>query len=188
MASADSRRRALLWLCGLYLWNNLTGSLFPSTLRAAEHVDEYRLKAAFLFNIVRFVEWPPATFSSPTDPLVTCVLGKGDIEDALRQAGDRKVAGRAVAIRHISEAQEAGGCQVLFVNQSVGRRWLSLGHINSAGILTVGETDDFISQGGTVNFKLSEDTIRIQINVEAAVRAKLEVSSKLLSLSEVFRK
>jgi hypothetical protein len=164
------------------------GSQLAGTLRGADHVDEYRLKAAFLFSLAKFVEWPPETFSSPTDPLVTCILGKGEIEDVLRQAINRKVAGRAFTIRHISDAQEAGGCQVLFVNQSVGRRWLSLGRIKNTGILTVGETDDFISEGGAVNFKLSQDTIRIQINVEAAVRAKLEMSSNLLSLSEILKK
>ena len=187
MASYDSRRRVILGLCEITLLN-LVSFQFAGTLTGAEHADEYRLKAAFLFNLAKFVVWPPETFSSPADPLVTCVLGKGEIEDVLRQAVDRKVMGHAFAMRHISDAQEAAGCHVLFVNQSVGRRWLSLGRINSTGILTVGESDDFISQGGAVNFKSNGDAIRIQVNVEVAARAKLEISSKLLSLSEIVKK
>lgn len=166
----------------------LTVLAFISPLQAAQHLNEYQLKAAFIFNLAKFVEWPAEAFSSPSGALVACVLGKGEVEEILQQAAGRKVGNRPFVIRHISDAQEARGCHILFVNESVGRRWMSLGRNQSTGILTVGESDDFISEGGAVNLRLEEENIRIQINLDAARRAKLELSSKLLGLSEVLKR
>lgn len=187
MASIGSKLRTLLPPCRLAL-AVLAAVVSGRPSAGAEHLNEYQLKAAFLFNLTRFVEWPAEAFASPDDPLTACVLGKGDVEDVLRQAVGRKAAGRVFAIRHITDAQEAAGCHIMFVNESVGRRWLSLSHIKSIGILTVGETDDFISEGGAVNLRLQDDNIRIQVNLESARRARLEMSSKLLGLAEILKK
>jgi hypothetical protein len=165
----------------------LLGLWATGFMAGSEHPNEFQLKAAFLFNMAKFVEWPPEDFASPADPLVICILGKSEIEDVLRQAPPQKVAGRLLMIRHIADAQRAGGCHILFVSESVGRRWRSRGSTQSMNILTVGESIDFISQGGAVNFQLHGDTIHIQVNIEAVRRAKFVMSSKLLSLSEILK-
>jgi len=162
--------------------------LLVLSLGAAERLKEAQLKAAFVFNGAKFVEWPSDSFANPADPLVMCVLGKGGVEEELRLATGRRVSTHSMIVRRISDAQDAAGCHILFVNESVGRRWLSLEKIKETGILTVGETDEFISQGGAINLRLEGNNVRIQVNLEAAHRARLEMSSKLLGLSEVVRK
>ena len=160
--------------------------IFPSAefLAGGEHANEHQLKAAFLFNMAKFVEWPAEVFAGPAEPLVVCILGDDEIEDALRQAPVRLVTGRSLAIRRIADSQKAAGCHILFVGESVGRRWRT-DMLKNSSILTVGETKDFIPQGGAVNFELQGDTIHIQVSIEALKRARLVMSSKLLSLSQI---
>jgi YfiR/HmsC-like len=152
-------------------------------------MDEYRVKAAFLYNFAKFVEWPPEAFKTPKDPIVVCVLGHnpfgGSLEDVIR---GKSIDGRAFAYRQVSDAAEAGACQILFVSSSEGKRFRSLaGTLKAAGILTVGEAQGFASDGGVINFKLDGGRVRFEINVDAAEHAQLHISSKLLNLAEIVK-
>jgi hypothetical protein len=153
-------------------------------------VDEYQLKAAYLYNLAKFVEWPAASFKSDKDPIVVCMLGQNRVADALEPALRGKAAGgRPFIIRPVSDAQQASGCQILFVSSSERSRWKSIHlEVSMDGVLTVGEADTFLAEGGIVNFKLDDGKIRIQINVEAAAQKHLQISSKLLSLAEIVKK
>ena len=153
-------------------------------------IEEYQLKAAFIFNIAKFVEWPTDAFQSPKDPIVLCILGASPFGDALAQAANGKtIDDRKFAIRPVSDLRQAGGCHILFVSASERKRFRSiLGEIASSGILTVGDVESFSIEGGVVNLKLDGDKIRIRINVQAAERERIRISSKLLSLSQVVRK
>jgi hypothetical protein len=155
----------------------------------AQATDEYRLKAAFLYNFVKFVEWPPQTFRSPAEPIVIGVLGKDPFGDALLAATAGKMfEGRGFQVRQVSDAQQAAACQILFISSSERKRlgvlFSQIGH----GILTVGEADNFTAEGGVVNFKLEGGTVRLQINIEAARKQQLHISAKLLSLAEIVGK
>lgn len=158
----------------------------PGGLRG-QAVDEYQVKAAFLYNIAKFVEWPPGAFKSPSDPIVSCILGASPLEQALELGAGRKtIDNRGFVLRHISDARQASGCHILFVSSSERKRWRSVvAAIKSDGILTVGETEGFASEGGVVNFKLEGDRVRIQINVDAAGRERLRISSRLLNLAQI---
>jgi len=149
--------------------------------------DEYQVKAAFLFNFAKFVEWPADTFKAADDPITICVWGQdpfgGALEDVVR---NKTVAGRPFVVRPVSNTAQATKCQIVFVTSSERKRVRSiLDELKGRGILTVGEAEDFTSNGGVINFKLKDARVRIEIDTGAAERAKLRISSKLLSLAEI---
>lgn len=153
-------------------------------------IDEYRIKATFLYNFAKFVEWPPQAFKSPSDPIVIGVLGKNPFGDALAEAvAGKTLGGRGFQVRQVADAQQAAGCQILFVSSSERKRLVPLfAVIGNSTVLTVGETDNFAAEGGIINFKIEAGSVRVQINLEAARRQQLRISSKLLSLAEIVEK
>jgi hypothetical protein len=152
--------------------------------------DEYRIKAAFLYNFAKFIEWPVQAFKSPSDPIVIGVLGKNPFGDALADAVSGKtLGGRAFQVREVTDAQQAAACQIVFVSSSERKRLGPLfSRIGNASVLTVGETDNFASEGGIINFKIDAGIVRLQINVEAARKQQLRISAKLLNLAEIVEK
>ena len=167
----------------------ILGILLGAGARAQE-ANEYQVKAAFLYNFAKFVEWPPQAFKNPSDPIVIGVLGQNPFGDALARAvAGKALGGRAFQVREISNAQQAAGCQIVFISSSERKRLgaLLLG-IGNAAVLTVGETDNFAAAGGIINFKIDGGSVRLQINVEAARKAQLRISAKLLSLAEIVEK
>jgi hypothetical protein len=165
------------------------GVLF-SAAACGQATDEYRVKAVFLYNFAKFVDWPPQAFKGPTDPIVIGVLGKNPFGDALvGTAAGKTMGGRGFQVREVTDAQQAAGCQILFITASERKRVPSLiNQIGNAGILIVGETDSFTADGGVINFKIEGGSVRLQINVEAARRQQLHISAKLLSLAEIVGK
>ncbi len=148
--------------------------------------DEYQVKAAFLLNFAKFVEWPAVAFKGPEDPITICVLGQNPfgttLDDVVR---DKTVANRSFVVRGVLNAQQANTCQIVFVSASERKRFrLLLDGFKGRSILTVGEADDFTANGGIINFKLKDARVRIEIDAGAADRAGLRISSKLLSLAE----
>src|SRR5258708_34362438 len=86
---------------------------------AAAAMDEYQVKAAFLYNFARFVEWPADVFHDPSDPFAICVLGQDPFGHALDDVvAGKKIEGRAFAVRRISAPRQAVGCRILFVSSS----------------------------------------------------------------------
>jgi hypothetical protein len=148
--------------------------------------SEYQLKAAFLYNFARFVEWPPAAFADPSSPMLIGILGQNPFGDAL----DMTISGKninnhplkKVEIRSLAEV--TNNCHILFISASEKKRLPEiLAALRGASVLTVGETDRFTENGGMINFVLEGTKIRFQINDAEAKRAGLKVSSKLLSLA-----
>ena len=155
----------------------------------AQMIDEYQVKAAFLYNFAKFVEWPSESFKTSRDAIRICVLGHNPFGSFLEEAiHGKSIEGRTFAFRQVSNAEEATGCQILFVGSSDGKRFRSLAQsLKSAGILTVGETQGFASNGGVINFKLEDGRVRFEINVDAAEHAQLHISSKLLGLAQIVK-
>ena len=163
----------------------LAATLAP--IRAQSSVaDEYPVKAAFLFNIAKFVEWPAVTFKNPEDPLAICVLGQNPFGSALDDVVRNKtVANRPFVVHEVSNAQQALACQIVFVSGSERKRLRTLlDALKGRSILTVGEVDEFTASGGIINFKLKDARVKIEIDTGAADRAGLRISSKLLSLAD----
>ena len=153
-------------------------------------IDEYQVKAFFLYNFARYVEWPPETFKAANDPIVICILGQNPFGGALEQAVAGKVLGaRPFVVRQISEIPPGSSCHILFVKSSERKRFRSMaGRLKGSAVLSVGETPGFIADGGVINFKLENGKVRFEIDIEAAGREHLRISSKLLSLAQIAKK
>jgi len=164
----------------------------PTVGRGAAPVfDEYQVKAAFLFNLARFVEWPADAFATPSSPVTFCIVGADPfgsaLDDALR---GHQVAGRATAIKRLRELSPDAGCHVVFLAQrDAAPRTAALERLAGASVLTVAEGRGFASRGGTIGLFLDDQRVRFEVNTEAADRARLHISSRVLALaSVVYRK
>ncbi len=151
--------------------------LVASAAAGAQDVPlEYRVKAAYLFNFAKFVEWPAAP-----DPITICVAGRNVFGEALSETiRGETINGRPLAIRVILEPE--AGCQIVFVPRGAAAS-AYLGAARTSPSLTVGESPDFIEQGGIVNFTLEGANVRFQFDSDAAERAGLRISSRLLRLA-----
>ncbi len=172
-------------LCGHCL---LLGLVLASAA-SAQTIDEYQVKAAFLYNFAKFVEWPAQTFKTDKDPIRICVLGQDPFGSALGDAvGGKTVLGRPFVLSEIASASQVTDCQILFISSSERKRLRSIfAELRTIGILTVGETDGFATQGGIVNFKLSDGRVHLEINTDAAGLAKLRINSSVLNLAQIVR-
>ena len=152
--------------------------------------DPYQVKALFLVNFARYIDWPPQTFASPADPINICVLGRNPFGNTLEQAiSGKTVDGRTLAVHQVSESESGRNCQILFVSAVERKRFLAVSKsLRELAVLTVGEEPQFTSEGGVISFKVEDGKIRFEINVEAAAQGHLHISSKLLNLAQIVRK
>ncbi len=154
--------------------------------RAAPEVgSEYQTKAAQIYSFTKFIEWPPKKFPSAESPFIIGVYGSDDITDFLRESfQSRRIKDRSVEIRHLTNKAELAGCHVVFVSRSErDRLGMVLHELRRENILSVGESDNFLRSGGVINFVNVDGATRFQINLGAASRESLKVSSKLLPIS-----
>jgi hypothetical protein len=165
-------------------------AMLLSPCARGQALDEYQVKAAFLYNFAKFVEWPAESFKTSRDPILVCVLGHNPFGNALEDAiRGKSLAGRTFAYRHVSDAESASACQILFVGVEESKRFRSLlENLKPMGILTVGEAQGFAADGGVINFKLDDGRVRFEINVNAAEHEQLHISAKLLSLAQIVKK
>ena len=141
---------------------------------------EYRVKAAYLLNFTRFVEWPAP--STPGSPLSVCVMQPNPFGTFLSStiAGET-AAGRPLTSRVV--AAPDASCGVLFIPNGVPADAL-LRAVGNAPVLTVGESPDFLQRGGMISFVLETGRVRFAVNPAAAERSHLLISSRLLQLAQ----
>ncbi|NNE85881.1 MAG: YfiR family protein [Alphaproteobacteria bacterium] len=146
---------------------------------------EYLIKAALLFNFAKFAQWPATRFGNDSAPLRVCVIGADPFGSALTSLAGKTVANRTLAVLRITAAEKAAVCHILFVSASEQPRLDQiLDAVGSQPILTVADMDQFTGAGGIVALKAADNRSRLEINVEAAEKAGLKLSSKLLRLSD----
>jgi hypothetical protein len=146
---------------------------------------EYQIKAAFLFNFATFVDWPSRKFTEPDSPLIIGIVGSDPFGGLLEeQVGDQRINDRTVIVRHIQSMEELRKCHMIFVCRSEeDRLGPILSEVRGDNVLTVGETDKFISRGGMINFVVMDGSVHFEINDSAARHAGLKISSKLANLA-----
>jgi YfiR/HmsC-like len=165
----------------------LTMTYAPAGRAQTSPLSEYQLKAAFLFNLAKFIDWPSGSFASPESPFTICILGADPFGRAMDDVLQGKTVGeRTVAVERSKDLAGARHCQMIFVSSSEKPRVREiLDGLKGTNALVVGETEGFAEAGGAVQFALEENHVRFLINTDAADRAGLKVSSKLLSLARV---
>ncbi|MFA5549095.1 MAG: YfiR family protein [Porticoccaceae bacterium] len=152
-------------------------ALFTS-LAAAENPLEAKVKAAYLFNLTKFVDWPDL----PADALHICVIGSDAIGGLLGELRDRRVKDRPLRIDR-NGGVVPGNCQVLFISRSEDGWRDILQGLSGSTVLTVSDRDSFASNGGMVGFYTESGKVKLEINPQAARDANLHISSKLLELA-----
>jgi hypothetical protein len=149
-----------------------------------ELADEYQVKAAYMYNFAKFVDWPATVLDNPLQPIVFCVLGRTSLSQALREALVGKfVERRPLEFRQLTDPTQASTCQILFIASTEKKQLRhTLEELKTLPVLTVGECEDFTSSGGIVRFLLDAGKVRLEFNMDAIENAQLRVSSKLLGL------
>lgn len=151
---------------------------------AAFMAEEYAIKAAFLYNFAKFIEWPPTAFAADSDPLRICVVGDNPFGAALTNLRDKRVGQREVEVQEAPAGGEARDCHIAFISRSEQPRLKSLLRtLSNRPVLTVSDIEGFAQAGGVIGLIEAEQQIRFAINTAAARRAHLQLSSQLLKLA-----
>jgi len=161
----------------------LMGNVLTTQVQA-QAADEYQVKAAFIFNFAKFVDWPSDAFGDG-GALVVGVVGDDPFGGALDQLNGNTANGRRLRIKRLRWDDNLRTCQILFISNSEGRHLGKIMEsIRGTSVLTIGEMPQFNQSGGMIRFVIQNDKVRFEINAAAAGQARLRISSKLLALSK----
>ena len=162
--------------------------LRPAIAEEPPQLSEHQIKAAFLVNFPKYVEWPPEALPATNSPIVIIVLGENKLGGELAKLAQGKtVDGHPLVVLDVAKQESiTGDCHILFIGASERRRLpVILERLGKATILTVGESDDFLAGGGTINLTKQGKKIALEVNLASASRARLKISSKLLNVARV---
>lgn len=197
--ATDGRMRR--WLAGLgaicRVWLLIGAVHFGlvtgiSTAGAEEQMPaDFQVKAAFLVNFPKYVDWPASVFAATNSPITVAIYGDENVSHAVQEmiGNGRSISGHPLVLKRIAKEEEiAGDCQILFIGASERQQIPSiLEKIRGEKILAVGESDDFLDQGGIINLARQGRKIRLQVNLTAAGNAQLKISSRLLVVADVVK-
>lgn len=157
----------------------------PSLLAQPQGDGAYRVKASFLSKFPLFVEWPEGALPSSASPFLICVFGDYSFGVSLAEmTRGSTIQQRRVEARWVHKEQELGSCQIIFISQSERKRYSRiLEALRDRAVLTVGETAEFLDAGGIVTFSEQQGTLQFDVNLAAANRSHLKMSSQLLALA-----
>jgi hypothetical protein len=166
---------------------------FAWTGNAAEPAapNEDQVKAAFLLNFPKYVEWPAGTFADASAPIVLTIIADKAVEKEARQMAEGKLfAGRPVEIRSAAASDQiAEDCRILFIGFAEERRSPEIvAGLAGRSVLTIGECDDFFEDGGMIKLVRRDHKIHLEINLLPAKSSGLKLSSRLLSVAEVVKR
>ncbi len=146
---------------------------------------EYRIKAAFLYNFAKFVEWPAEAFEDDDATLILGVFGDDPFGAALQSLSGKTVRGRRLTIKRFDSLLDLDQCHILFITSSTQeQQQKALESLQGSNVLTVGEMQRFAQMGGIINFVIRNNKLRFEINLDAGKRAGLMISSQLLKLAD----
>jgi hypothetical protein len=164
---------------------------------------EYQIKAAFLYNFIKFVEWPKEKVADANEPMIIGIIGQDPFQNAFEPLETKDAKNKKVVIKRFKsweELKKSGEkdksslerqvkaiqkCHLLFICPSEEKNLKEvLNLVKGHSVLTVGETKGFLEAGGIINFVMEEKKVRFEINVTTAKKSKLEVRSQLLRLAK----
>jgi len=156
-------------------------------LARAQPAPEASVKAVFLYNFTRFVEWPETAFASPDAPFVIGIIGPDPFGSALQEAvAGERVGGHPIRVHRYQLPAEARDCHLLYiVDRDPEKVREMLAQLPRRALLTVGESAQFARQGGMIRFLTRNNKIRLEINPATVRAAQLSISAKLLQVAEI---
>lgn len=148
---------------------------------------EYEVKAAFIYNFAKFIDWPPETKNGEREPFIVGIYGNDPFDGTMDQMLQNKtIADRKIVIQRFNHVSEINFCHILFIGVSERSQLAQvIEKLKGKSILTIGDMESFARRGGMINFFMEGNKIRFEINKEAAERAGLRVSSQLLKLAKI---
>jgi YfiR/HmsC-like len=165
--------------------------LHHSVLHAQQpKASEYEVKATYLYNFGRFVQWTPGAVAAQSDSFPICVIGQDPFGAALDTIlSGESIDGKAVVAKRVSKPQDALSCRVLYISVSEDSRLKDLlAGLDKAGVLTVSDIPQFSQRGGMIQFVMVGNKIRFEVNLTSAQDAGLTLSSDLLKVAVAVRK
>ena len=182
------RRR---WIADVIVWSVCLGLWRGVCLigLADGSLPEYQVKALFLLNFTKYVDWPPNAFAGSNTPITIGLYGDNKLAEALKNAvAGKSVGGRTIVVRQFESADDSNQCHILFVSDAESSRMrVILDKARAWPILTVGEDAAFAQNGGIINFVLKNGNVRLEIDLAAAKKAELTISSRLLAVADVVK-
>jgi hypothetical protein len=163
-------------------------ALYPFILTSTTHAQssptEYQVKAAYLYNFAKFVEWPARVASSESSFNI-CVLGRDPFDSTFGTAiAGESIKGKNVVVKRIPRAQDGAGCHILFISSSEDARLKEiLAMLDKTSVLTVSDMPQFTQRGGMIQFVTEANRVRFEVNLTSAERTGLTLSSQLLKVA-----
>lgn len=155
-----------------------------------EPTTEYKIKAALIYKLTKFVEWPQQAFEQPYSPLKICVLGRNPFGNALGALEQRTVGSHPIAVKHHTHSMEAvnNSCHILFISAApkIDLHKI-LNPLMHRPILTISDIERFAEQGGIIQLADQNQRIGFRINLNSAKRVGLKIAAPLLYLSTVIQ-
>jgi len=149
-------------------------------------ISEYRIKAAFLYNFAKFVDWPSDDTGQEKKEFKIGILGDDPFGSEIEVIDNKQVRGMPLKILRADSLNELGGCQIIFLSAGVQDELKAIiEQMQDRPVLTVGDTKGFAHQGVIINLIKADNRIRFEINTAAADRAGLKISSHLLRLAHI---
>lgn len=149
---------------------------------------EYDVKTGFIYNFANFVSWPPAAFKDKDDDLILCVASDTPAADAVLKLNDQTIRGRKIKVIPYTQESSLDASHILFIaTQDRNLVQKLLGIARERSILTIGEFEGFTQMGGVINFFEERNRLRFKVNIDAAKRAGLTMSSQLLGSAQIYR-
>jgi hypothetical protein len=146
--------------------------------------EEYKVKAAFIYNFTNYIEWPTKALPGNSTSLTIGVLGRNPFGDSINLLAGRTAAGRKIVIRHIYRVEEALECHILFISDSEQKDAARiLRFLRGRPVLTISDQKGFCQAGGIINLITIKKRVRFDINTLAAKRAGIQIGSQLLNLA-----
>lgn len=184
--SKNNSRKAFALGCLGFAW------LLPPATAAADDAPatlEYKVKAGYLFNFAKFVEWPATMLTDSNSPIVIGVMDGAEALPVIQQVlADKSVNGHPLQVKAVSAATPETGCHILLVTRVAGKSPEELrAALGRSATLLVGETERFAEKGGMIGLVREAESIRLTLNLEAAAGAGLKISSKLASVAKVVK-
>lgn len=187
--------------------STLVGSIAGDVRAETAPSQEYKVKAAFLFNFLKFVDWPNGKAADPNQPITICIIGKDPFGKAFEPVKNKEVKGKRVVVKRFKSVVElkrlgesgkgeldkqieaVKKCHLLFVCSSEKEVLKDImDAVKDSPVLTVADTAEFLKSGGIINFVMEKQKVRFEINDGTAKRSKLKIRSQLLRLAKKVEK
>lgn len=156
-----------------------------SAAQAPEPAREYKIKAAYLYNLSKFIEWPEEKGQEAETAFTICVYGRNPFADSLEKLREHKVKGRSIVIHYVAENQSIDGCKLVFLSrENTGPVPKALtGNGGNAPILSVSDDKNFLANGGLISLVTENDNVVLDINLTRAKQIGFNISANLLEIA-----